>query len=125
MGVGANWGQSYESYNKDVNLKFVDRDPDFPFPRWLTESQTASARSEWDRLSEVGTAPNYLPEEVIAYAKQHGDDPHLPQALHLAVRSTRFGCTNAETTRVSKAAFDFLHEHYPDSEWATKTKYFY
>jgi len=125
MGVGANWGQSYEPYNKDVNLKFIDRDPDFPFPGWLTESQKASAKSEWDRLSEVGTAPNYLAEEVIAYAKQHVDDPRLPQALHLAVRSTRFGCTNAETTGLSKAAFNFLHEHYPDTEWATKTKYYY
>jgi hypothetical protein len=125
MGIGANWGQSYEPYNKDVNLKFVDRDPDFPFPRWLTASQKASAKSEWDRLSDVGTAPNYLAEQVIAYAKRHGDDPRLPQALHLAVRSTRFGCSNVETTRLSRAAFDFLHEHYADSEWAAKTKYYY
>ena len=125
MGVGANWGQSYEPYNKDVNLKFTDRDPDFPFPTWLTESQRNSAKSEWGKLSEVGTAPNYLAEQVIEYAKQHGKDPRVPQALHLAVRSTRFGCTNIETTKFSKAAFDFLHEHYPGDEWAAKTKYYY
>ena len=125
MGVGANWGQGYEPYNKDINLKFIDRDPNFPFPGWLAESQNVSAKSEWDRLSKIGTAPNYLAEEVIAYAKQHVDDPRLPQALHLAVRSTRFGCTNAETTGLSKAAFNFLHEHYPDTEWAAKTKYYY
>jgi hypothetical protein len=125
MGVGANWGQSYEPYNKDVNLKFVDRDPDFPFPMWLTESQKNSARAEWGKLSRVGTAPNYLAEQVIAYAKLHSQDPRLPQALHLAVRSTRFGCTNIETSKFSKAAFDFLHQHYPDNPWAAKTKYYY
>ncbi len=125
MGVGANWGQSYEPYNKDVNLKFVERDPDFPFPRWLTESQKDSAKAEWGKLSQVGTAPNYLADQVIAYANQHGEDPRLPQALHLAVRSTRFGCTNVETSKFSKAAFDFLHGHYPHSEWAAKTKYYY
>jgi hypothetical protein len=108
-----------------VNLKFVDRDPDFPFPTWLTESQKNSARAEWGKLSQVGTAPNYLVEQVVAYAKQHGEDPRLPQAWHLAVRSTRFGCTNAESSRLSKAAFDFLHEHYSQSEWTAKTKYYY
>jgi len=125
MGVGANRGQSHEPYNKDVNLEFVDRDPDFPFPRWLTESQRDSAKAEWGKLSQVGTAPNYLAEQVIEYAKQHGEDPRLPQGLHLAVRSTRFGCTNVETSKFSKAAFDFLHEHYSHSEWAAKTKYYY
>ncbi|HEX4785764.1 MAG TPA: hypothetical protein VH350_15595 [Candidatus Sulfotelmatobacter sp.] len=65
-------------YNKDVNLKFVDRDPDFPSPRWLTESQRDSAKTEWGKLSQVGTAPNYLAEQVIAHAKQRGEDPRLP-----------------------------------------------
>lgn len=125
MGVGANWGQSYEPYNKDINLKFVDRDPDFPSPQWLTASQIETAKREWAKLSQVGTAPNYLVQQVIAYAKQHGEDPRVPQALHLAVRSTRFGCTNVETSKLSKAAFDFLHEHYPDNEWTAKTKYYY
>lgn len=125
MGVGTNWGQNYEPYNKDVNLKFVDRDPDFPFPVWLTESQRDAAKAEWNKLSQVGTAPNYLAEQVIAYAKQHSKDPRVPRALHLAVRSTHFGCTNIETSKLSKAASDFLHEHYPDNEWAAKTKYYY
>ncbi|MGA2924051.1 MAG: hypothetical protein ABSE28_23370 [Candidatus Sulfotelmatobacter sp.] len=125
MNAGPNWGQSYEEYNKDVNLKFVDRDPNFPFPGWLTDTQSAAANSEWEKLSTSGTAPNYLTNQVLAYAKQHPQDPRVPQALHLAIRSTRFGCTNAETSRLSKTAFDFLHERYPQSEWTAKTKYYY
>jgi outer membrane protein assembly factor BamD (BamD/ComL family) len=66
-----------------------------------------------------------LTNQVLAYAKQHPQDPRVPQALHLAIRSTRFGCTNAETSRLSKTAFDFLHERYPQSEWTAKTKYYY
>jgi hypothetical protein len=125
MNGGPNWGQSYEGYNQDFNLKFVDRDPDFPFPAWLTEAEKSAATSQWRKLSGIGTAPNYLSSEVLAYAKQHSQDPLVPQALHLAVRSTRFGCTNVETSKLSKAAFDFLHEHYPQSEWSARTKYYY
>jgi hypothetical protein len=125
MNGGPNWGQSYEGYNQDFNLKFVDRDPDFPFPLWLTAPERSEARSQWQKLSAIGTAPNYLTGEVLAYAVHHPEDPLVPQALHLAVRSTRFGCTNIETTKLSKAAFDFLHAHYPQSEWSAKTKYYY
>jgi hypothetical protein len=125
MGAGANWGQSYEGYDKEGNLKFVDRDPDFPSPEWLTETQKNVAKSEWRKLSTIGTAPNYLSEQVITYAKLRPQDSRVPQALHLAVRSTRFGCTNIETSKLSKAAFDLLHEHYPQSEWSAKTKYYY
>jgi len=125
MTAGANWGQSYEGYDKDINLKFVDRDPDFPFPEWLTATQKSAATSEWRKLSTIGTAPNYLTEQVVAYAKLQPQDPRVPQALHLAVRSTRFGCTNVETSKLSKTAFNLLHEHYPQSEWSAKTKYYY
>jgi len=29
----------------------------------------------------------------------------------------------SKTSKLSKAAFDFLHEHSPKSEWAAKTRY--
>lgn len=125
MNGGANWGQSYGGYDKETNLKFVDRDPNFPFPEWLTETQKDAARSEWGKLSTIGTAPNYLTEQVLAYAKLRPHDPSVPQSLHLAVRSTRYGCSNIETSRLSKTAFNLLHEHYPQSEWSAKTKYYY
>jgi hypothetical protein len=49
----------------------------------------------------------------------------VPEALHLAVKSTRFGCTGADTGKFSKVAFDLLHNRYPKSPWAQKTKYWY
>jgi len=49
----------------------------------------------------------------------------VPEALYLAVRSTRYGCTDKETGRLSKTAFELLHSRYPDSEWAKKTKFWF
>lgn len=123
---GPTWGKSFAGeYNKDSNLKFVDRDPDFPFPAWLTDEQKSQASSQWAQLGTVGTAPNFLVRQVLAYANEHHDDPSVPKALHLAVRATRFGCVNVETSKLSKAAFDLLHQDYPKSEWTAKTNYYY
>jgi hypothetical protein len=59
------------------------------------------------------------------WAKTHPDDQRVPEGLYLAVRSTRYGCTNKLTTKYSKSAFDLLHQKYPQSEWAKKTKYYF
>ena len=119
-----NWGK-YEPYNKDVNLEFAERESDFAFPAWESDKDKRAAKREWQKLGTIGTAPNYLAAQVLAYAKHHEEDQRVPQALHLAVRATHLGCTNAETTRLSNAAFNFLHEHYPKSEWTAETKYYY
>jgi len=119
-----NWGK-YQPYNKDINLNFSEQESEFPSPMWESDKNQGAAKHEWQKLGTIGTAPNYLAAQVLAYAKDHEDDQRVPQALHLAVRATHFGCTNAETTRLSKAAFNFLHEHYPKSEWATETRYYY
>ena len=49
----------------------------------------------------------------------------MPEALHLAVRATRYGCTDDETSQWSSKAFQLLRRRYPKSEWAAKTKYHY
>lgn len=119
-----NWGK-YEPYNKDLNLHFTERESEFLFPVWESDKDKTAARRQWQKLGTIGTAPNYLAAQVLAYAKDHEENERVPQALYLAVRATHLGCTNAETTQFSKAAFNFLHEHYPKSESAAKTKYYY
>lgn len=99
--------------------------PDLPAPAFLPEADKNRAQQEQEKLAAIGFAPNYLTSEVLTYAKQHPDDPRVPQALHLAVRATRYGCTNPDTTHLSEAAFNLLHQQYPKSEWAEKTKYHY
>jgi hypothetical protein len=102
-----------------------DRNPEFPFPTFVADSDRSRAKLELEKLASVGFAPNYLTNEVLAFAEQHSDDPRIPQALHLAVRSTRYGCSNSDTTHLSETAFNLLHRQYPKSEWAEKTKYYY
>jgi hypothetical protein len=76
-------------------------------------------------LQALGPAPNYLSRTVIAWANENPADPRAPEALHLAVKATRYGCTDKETGRWSKAAFDLLHRRYPNTTWAKQTKYWF
>ena len=91
---------------------------DFQFPAFLSEAQKGAARDEHARLTSFGAAPNYLCRQVIEWAERHPTDPRVPEALHLAVKTTRYGCTDKETAKWSKAAFDVLHKRYPNSSWA-------
>jgi hypothetical protein len=94
-------------------------------PAFLSAAQKTAASTEWKRLAALGTAPNYLCAQTIKWATVKPDDPRAPEALHLAVRSTRYGCTNEQTGTLSKQAYDLLHRKYPKSEWAQKTKYWF
>jgi hypothetical protein len=92
---------------------------------FLPEPERARAKQEQTRLAAVATGPNELGRRTLDFAKEHPDDPRVPEALYLVVRSTRFGCADAETTKWSKAAFQLLHTAYPKSEWTKKTPYYY
>jgi hypothetical protein len=94
-------------------------------PAFLSAAQKTAASAEWKRLPALGTGPNYLCAQTIKWANLKPDDPRAPEALHLAVRSTRYGCTNDQTGGLSKQAYDLLHRKYPKSEWAQKTKYWF
>lgn len=94
-------------------------------PPFLTAAQRAGAEREYATLASFGAAPNYLCRQVIERATQHPNDPRVPEALHLAVKTTRYGCTDKQTGRWSKAAHDFLHKHYPGNEWTKLTPYWF
>jgi hypothetical protein len=93
--------------------------PDFLKPSQALASRQAAA------LAALGTAPNYLCRIAIEWAGKNPTDARAPEALHLAVRSTRYGCTDKETGRWSKAAYDLLHSRYPNTTWAKNTKYWF
>lgn len=95
-----------------------------PVPDFLKASQAVATR-QYAALQALGTGPNYLCRVAIEWAQKNPNDPRAPEALHLAVRSTRYGCTDNETGRWSKAAFDLLHARYPNTTWAKNTKYWF
>jgi len=92
---------------------------------FLPDAEKATGAKEYARLVAIGAAPNYLCREVIAWAVKHPIDQRVPEALHLAVKATRYGCTDKETGRWSKAAYDLLHKRYPTSPWTKKTPYWF
>ena len=94
-------------------------------PRFLTPSEVERGAKEWSALNALGAAPNYITRQVIQWANGHPQDPRVPEALHLAVKTTRFGCTDKDSSRWSKAAFDLLHRKYPTSPWTKKTPYWF
>lgn len=94
-------------------------------PRFLTPAEVARGATEWSALNALGTAPNYITRQVIQWANSHPQDPRVPEALHLAVKTTRFGCTDKDSSRWSKTAFDLLHRKYPTSPWTKKTPYWF
>src|ERR1700754_370779 len=94
-------------------------------PRFLSPADSARAEKEWSTLSAFGTAPNYIVKQVVQWANTHPNDPRVPEALHLAVRTTRYGCTDKDSVRWSKTAFDVLHRKYPNNPWTKKTPYWF
>jgi hypothetical protein len=94
-------------------------------PSFLTPAEKAAALKEYSTLNNFGAAPNYLARLVIQFANSSPTDPRVPEALYLAVNSTRYGCTDKNSGRWSKAAFDLLHNGYGTTTWAKKTKYWF
>ena len=119
----------YRHYRMDTTfhmpLKMIYLKEELGYPAFLGPAQRDGAATEWEQLSALETAPNHLGQQVLEWAKSHPDDPRVPQALHLTVKATRYGCADEQTGRYSKAAFQFLHRKYPHSSWAKKTKYWY
>ncbi len=121
------WCRSYfvpaerEESSKVVYFTAVKGSP----PAFLTPAEVQKGASEAAALRALGTAPNYIARQVIEWANRRPSDPRVPEALHLAVRTTRYGCTDKDTVRWSKSAFDVLHRKYPNSTWAKKTPYWF
>ena len=103
-----------------------------PAPSFLSTGELAQAAAESQHLHQAPGDFSVICQRVIDYAKQHPDDPQVPEALGLVVRATRYstrtwgpGDSGHEFTLVSKAAFDLLHQRYPKSPWTAKTPYYY
>lgn len=104
---------------------------EFPFPMFLTKAQIAHAKSEVRQLLALGKSSEYLPTVLIAWAKTHPDDLRSPEALHFAVRVTRYSCFDYEPNsprpnkNLSREAFELLHRRYPKSPWTKKTPFWF
>jgi hypothetical protein len=96
-----------------------------PPPAFLSSDEVTAARQELAAMDALGPAPNYLAAEAVKWAKARPADLDAAEALAHAVEGTRWGCTDNNTTASSRAAFQTLHQLFPKTEWARKTKYWY
>lgn len=104
---------------------------EFPFPDFLPDARVERAKSEIRQLLRLGESSDYLPAILIRWAKAHRDDSRSPEALHYAVRVTRYACVDYEPRspqpkrNLSREAFELLHRRYPTSLWAKRTPYWF
>lgn len=88
---------------------------------------------EMEALSKAESGPRLLSGRAIRWANETGwlsrllgRDERLPETLHLAVRSTRYGCRrDGGHGAYSRTAFRKLHDAYPKSEWTRRTPYWF
>jgi hypothetical protein len=99
-----------------------------PHPAFLSEQEKTAAADEVHALAALPSAPRWLGQLAVQWAKAHPDDARVPESLHLAVRAWRYGCTETdqnEAPNYSKEAFEILRARYPASEWTKKTPYWF
>ena len=95
------------------------------YPNFLTATQSADALRESKQIAASGNSATFLARRAVEFANKNPTHSQTPEILHLAVRATRYGCTDAETLKYSKQAFTILHQKYPKSPWTAKTPYFF
>jgi len=121
------YGQDY--YRMFINLssplKDVYPENKIPSPSFLTTDDRAVVAKEQSELAAQPAAPNWLGKRALDWANVHPDDARVPEALHLVVRASRYGCTESTGENYSKQAFELLHKRYPESEWTKKTPYWF
>ena len=96
----------------------------FVVPPFLT-ADVAVVEREREQLKKVGGAATYLATRAVAFAQFAPNDTRVAESLHLAVRATRYGCTDCATGKASKQAHDLLKKNFPTSEWTKKTPYWF
>ena len=114
------WCAPYDITYDDATSSEIPK-PLPPRPAFLTPAQVQTAQMERKKLKDVGDAPKYLAEKVMAWAKASPADRRVPEALYIVIKAngwTKYGCGNDEDLRDAYATY--LKKHYPASPWTTK-----
>ncbi|PWF55075.1 hypothetical protein C7C56_003690 [Massilia glaciei] len=98
-------------------------------PAFVSAAERALLDKEKAQLGKVSKRSSYLIPRVLEWARHNKTDREAPKALHFLIASTRNECSSGAQDdsgrRYSKEAYEYLHRHYPKSEWAAKTRYYY
>ncbi|MES3023607.1 MAG: hypothetical protein V4857_18735 [Pseudomonadota bacterium] len=98
-------------------------------PAFVSAAERAQVDKEKAQLSTLTKRSSYLIPRVLEWARNNKADQEGPKALHFLIASTRnecgVGAKGVAGRNYSKEAYEFLHKHYPKSEWAAKTRFYY
>lgn len=124
--IRGNWWCAEDEATKDYS-SYDNYEFNYPkvYPNFLTEAEKNAAIREHKQLLALGNSATMLARRAVEFANQNPKHPQTPEILHLAVRSTRYGCTDDATKIYSKQAFDILHKRYRNSPWTKKTPYWF
>jgi hypothetical protein len=92
-----------------------------PRPAFLTAAQSHAAQAERKKLADIGDAPKYFADRVMAWAKLYPADKRVPELLYIVIKAngwTKYGCGNNEELRDEMSKY--LTRRYPNSEWTAK-----
>ncbi len=117
LGITRGWwcASSYRDRTRDETLQS-------PLFSRYSDAELSEIR-DVDEYRQTAAVASFGPH-VIRYASENLDDPRIPRTLHRLVFTTRIACYRGNGN-LSQAAFALLHEHFPDSEWAEQTPYWY
>ncbi len=77
-------------------------------------------------LSNMASAPRLLSQSAIRWGKASKGDDGAAEALALAVRTTRYGCSwHGRHRAYSKPAQQLLSTKFPETSWAKQTRYWF
>ena len=99
--------------------------PDFPAPIFLTQTDISIAANENAKIASFKGGSPFLANQTVQWTIIDPVEKRLPEALHLAVKTTRYSCESCATSKASKAAFDVLNKRFKSSEWKKKTPYWF
>ena len=119
------WCAENESEKSDESYDKYDFTYPSVYPNFLTAEQKTAAGREQRQMLAFGNSATFLARRAVEFANKNPKHPNTPEILHLAVRSTRYGCTDENTARFSKQAFDILHKSYKNSPWTKQTPYWF
>jgi hypothetical protein len=122
-----NWWCANEPSEEDYGRRYDFYPFSYPevYPNFLTAEQAAAATRERKQLISLGNSATALARRAVEFANKYPNNPKVPEILHLAVRTTRYGCTDDSTGKFSKQAFDILHKRFPNSAWTKQTPYWF
>ncbi|MEZ5426446.1 MAG: hypothetical protein R2747_09285 [Pyrinomonadaceae bacterium] len=124
--IRGNWWCAEDESTKDYS-SYDSYYFEYPavYPDFLTAEQKAAGEREHRQMVSMGDSATALTHRAVDFAVKNPRHPQTPEILHLAVRSTRYGCKDENTGKFSKQAFDILHRRYPNSSWTKETPYWF